>query len=91
MSALTRFRSPRGEVMALPTSVAVWLPDAVEGAVGIPVLVAGASGAAAGACWAGVDAQPPKISAADKVQGMTAKRKTEEFMKAGPREVPHAL
>ena len=32
MSALTRFRSPRGEVMALPTSVAVWLPDEVEGA-----------------------------------------------------------
>ena len=91
MSALTRFRSPRGEVMALPTSVAVWLPDEVEGAGGVLVPVAEVSGVAAGACWAGADAQPPRISAADKVQGMTAKRKTEEFMKAGPREVPHAL
>ena len=87
MSALTRFRSPRGEVMALPTSVAVWLPyDADEA-----VLAAEASVAAAGACWAGADAQPPRIRTADKVQGMTEKRKTDEFMGAGPREVMRAL
>lgn len=73
--------------MALPTSVAVWLPDEADEAV----LAAEVSGAAVGACWAGDDAQPPRISATDKVQGMTAKRETKEFMRAGPIEVKHIL